>query len=92
MRYECIANTETLFRKKKLCLKGVYLRGCFLTIRFIYLTWQNYPQKISKILSLHRKVKPVYTQKSCTDQPQTLGGLFIFVEKVIKSENSFYKK
>ena len=36
------------------------------------------------ILSLYQTVKAFYTQKFYKDQPQIIGGLFIYLEEVIK--------
>lgn len=56
---------------------------------------QKHQQKIwicSNILSLHQNVKLSSNKKFYTDQVQTIRGLFLYVEEVIKSANSFYKQ
>ena len=80
----------------KFCLsktKGRFLEKCVWNIYLIYLTKQTYSQKIfmfMKILPLHQKFKPSYTQKFSTNQPQGVRNLFISVEEVLKSANTLF--
>ena len=80
----------------KFCLnkmKRRFLRNCFWNIYWITLTKQSYSQKIfmfSKILPLHQKVKPFYTQKFSTNQLQVIRNLFMSVEEVMESANTLF--
>lgn len=70
------------------------MRGFFLTTCFIFLPKQKYSPKTcicSDNLTVYRKVKPFYNERFYTDQPQTIGGLFVYPGVVIKSANSFHK-
>ena len=90
----CAINIDLIL---KLCLgkfKGFHLMEFFLTICFISLPKQVYPQKIciySKVLTLYLKFKYIYTQRCSNDEPKTTGHLFIHVKEVINVANCFYK-
>ena len=44
------------------------------------------------MLLLYRKVKPLYIQKFYSDQPQATWRHFTYVEELIKSVDSSFKK